>query len=503
MLRNQSTPCVFRSAPTPSSRNQDLQLSPSLVHRKTRRSYDVQDVAASMKELSSSRPSLDGGISPFGKPLRSDHLRLPPLPTRNIRTLTADNDDITLSRSPAGGSRQSSRTPASSSHGLRVGWSVPASRQSPEECNSHGLDFATLPISAPAAVQRDKKHRRSHRRDGRSSSSHSTPALRDGEESVSPFKKKTQAPTEASTPSVVSSRGLSTPCASAPTTVNGAADRPCFSALPIEGCFGWTCGASIGSGSHGCVFKALEKQTGRIFAVKKALVDETCETDRTFREKLQNELNICKELRHPHIVACLGYEANAMGLNIFLEYVSGGSMSALLSEFGALDSSMLRQATKGLLEGLNYLHTRSPPVMHRDIKGANVLVDLNFCVKLSDFGCSKRSDLTKSFTTIGSIPWMAPEVILQEDGHGRKADIWSLGCVIIEMATAEKPWGKGKFDNVMFALRHISMTNETPPIPEVLDETGRDIVYLCTQRNAEMRPSAAELLNHHFFLGLL
>jgi mitogen-activated protein kinase kinase kinase len=61
--------------------------------------------------------------------------------------------------------------------------------------------------------------------------------------------------------------------------------------------------------------------------------------------------------------------------------------------------------------------------VHRDIKGANVLVDLNFCVRLADFGCSKRDDMTASYTTVGSIPWMAPEVIQREGGHGRKADI--------------------------------------------------------------------------------
>ncbi|CAE7571119.1 mkkA, partial [Symbiodinium sp. CCMP2456] len=130
----------------------------------------------------------------------------------------------------------------------------------------------------------------------------------------------------------------------------------------------------------------------------------------------------------------------------------------------------------GVLAGLDYLHTRNPPVVHRDIKGANILVDLNFNVKLSDFGCSKREDLTKSFTTIGSIPWMAPEVISQQQGHGRKADIWSMGCAVLEMATAEKPWGNDAFDNVMYALRHISMTDAIPPIPDTLGEAGEAFV---------------------------
>merc|ERR1719188_1507119 len=116
-----------------------------------------------------------------------------------------------------------------------------------------------------------------------------------------------------------------------------------------------------------------------------------------------------------------------------------------------------------MLKGLDYLHTRRPPVVHRDIKCANILVDLNFSVKLADFGCSRQQDVTTSFTTIGSIPWMAPEVIQQHDGYGRKADIWSLGCTVIEMFTAEKPWGNAFFDNIMYAMSHIGLSEALPP----------------------------------------
>ncbi|CAK9044319.1 unnamed protein product [Durusdinium trenchii] len=235
-------------------------------------------------------------------------------------------------------------------------------------------------------------------------------------------------------------------------------------AIPI-GSFGWVRGSSIGQGAHACVFKALERSTGRIFAVKQSPWGG--EADEKFRERLEEELRICKDLRHPNIVACLGFECSRDSFYIYLEYVPGGSMSTLLKEFGPLEGRLLKQCSEGVLEGLNYLHTRDPPVVHRDIKGANILVDLSFNVKLSDFGCSKKEDLTKSFTTIGSIPWMAPEVILQRDGYGRKADVWSFGCAVLEMATAEKPWGKDAFENVMYALKHISMTDAIPPIPEM------------------------------------
>jgi len=398
-------------------------------------------------ELRSTRrcvPSLDGGASPFGdlSLARQTSMRLPPLTSKDL--------------------------PAPPLQGR---WFAPASRES--ELLGASLDLPPAPASAPA-----EGHRKSSRR-----SSGSSKSSRRRQKELMPLAENRL------------EGGASTRCSSASeTSLPLSPSRP---DAPISGSFGWTRGSSIGAGAHACVFKALEKQTGRIFAVKQSPLGE--ETDDKFRERLEEELRICKDLRHPNIVACLGFECTNDTFYIYLEYVPGGSMSKLLKEFGPLDGLLLRQCSEGVLAGLDYLHTRNPPVVHRDIKGANILVDLNFNVKLSDFGCSKREDLTKSFTTIGSIPWMAPEVISQQQGHGRKADIWSMGCAVLEMATAEKPWGNDAFDNVMYALRHISMTDAIPPIPDTLGEAGEAFVRLCVQRDPNLRPSAATLRHHSWF----
>lgn len=265
-------------------------------------------------------------------------------------------------------------------------------------------------------------------------------------------------------------------------------------------CFGqnWIRGKTLGSGSFGTVYKALDRETMQLCAVKESILEED---SLKCKDRLDSELTICQNLRHANIVRYLGHEYSNGHLRIYLEYCAGGSMAAVLSEFGPLSPIALRKATQGTLEGLNYLHTRSPPVLHRDIKGANVLMDLHFNVKLADFGCSKCSSDTKSFSTVGTIPWMAPEVIDQKDGSGRKADIWSFGCLVIEMATAEKPWGNNAFGNIMFALNQIANSGLTPPVPADASGSCQELIRNCTRRDPAQRPSTTELLAHEYLRG--
>merc|ERR1711862_103511 len=99
----------------------------------------------------------------------------------------------------------------------------------------------------------------------------------------------------------------------------------------------------------------------------------------------------------------------------------------------------------------------------------------------------------------GSIPWMAPEVIMNT-GYGLEADVWSLGCVVIEMATASTPWGR--FDNPFVAMRTIGMTDKQPPVPKFLSDAAQRFVLDCVQRAKQSRPSAAEALRHPFLRKL-
>jgi hypothetical protein len=263
----------------------------------------------------------------------------------------------------------------------------------------------------------------------------------------------------------------------------------------VHGRFAWVKGDILGQGSLGSVFKALDQKTGEIFAVKEVRIDQKDDHDVKFKNALENEITICQDLRHPCIVSYLGHDHLDNCLYIYLEFMAGGSIAQVLSQFGPLDESLIGSYARCLLEGLEYLHTRDPPVLHRDIKGANILVGLDCKVKLSDFGCSKRTSDTLSKSMRGSIPWMAPEVI-NHSGYGRMADIWSFGCVLVEMGTGKHPWGH--FDNPIAAMRRIGMSEDTPTLPDGVSLICKDFISGCLRRDKTQRPNASDLLRHAF-----
>ena len=269
--------------------------------------------------------------------------------------------------------------------------------------------------------------------------------------------------------------------------------------------FSWTKGKLIGAGAFGRVFQGLHNHTGEFIAVKQVgLTKDEALKGRIAEhiKALEAEVCVLKHLRNENIVQYLGTERTEECLNIFLEYVPGGSIASLLDKFGPLQETVIRIYTKQILRGLEYLHQKK--IMHRDIKGANILVDKRGTVKLADFGASKRIE---DLATIGSgsksirgTPyWMAPEVIKQT-GHGRPADIWSLGCVVIEMATGKPPWSN--CHTQVAAMFHIASTKDPPPLPDCLSAEARDFLVLCFNRVPKERPNASRLLKHPWMANI-
>ncbi|XP_008940642.1 PREDICTED: mitogen-activated protein kinase kinase kinase 19, partial [Merops nubicus] len=266
----------------------------------------------------------------------------------------------------------------------------------------------------------------------------------------------------------------------------------------------WTRGEVLGKGAYGTVYCGLTSH-GQLIAVKQVVLDTSDQltTEKEYR-KFHEEVDLLKTLKHINIVTYLGTCLEDNILSIFMEFVPGGSISSIINRFGPLPEIVLCKYTKQILQGVAYLHDNC--VVHRDIKGNNVMLMPNGVVKLIDFGCARRlawvslsgtqSEMLKSVH--GTPYWMAPEVI-NESGYGRKSDIWSIGCTMFEMATGKPPLASMDRVAAMFYIgAHRGLM---PSLPDRFSGAAADFVRACFTRDQHERPSALQLLDHPFVKG--
>lgn len=190
-------------------------------------------------------------------------------------------------------------------------------------------------------------------------------------------------------------------------------------------------------------------------------------------------------------------------LYVYMEYVPGGSIESLIEKFGAFPEDLTKVYARQILCGLKYLHDAN--IMHRDIKGANVLVSNDGQVKVSDFGASKEiEELTQGDegmrgTLTGTPLWMAPEVVL-EKGYGKASDVFSFGATVMEMLTGKPP--NAHLKNFAALVRH--WDREQPvAIPSTLSPVAVDFLERCLRIDPAARPTVDELLEHPFVSDVL
>ncbi|KAM0911535.1 hypothetical protein ACQ4PT_013444 [Festuca glaucescens] len=253
----------------------------------------------------------------------------------------------------------------------------------------------------------------------------------------------------------------------------------------------WTRGPTIGRGSSATVSLVVDRLTGELLAVKSVGANRAAE--------LKREQSILSGLSSPHVVRCLDSEVSASedgggGCDMLMEYAPGGSLAdEIRRRGGRCDEALIRSRARDILRGLAHAHAAG--VAHCDVKGRNVLIGADGRAMLADFGCARRTGSIAGDRLIGTPAFMAPEAARGE-AQGPAADVWALGCTVIEMATGAAPWQR--FGSPVAMLHHVAFSGEAPELPAWLSDQGNDFLGRCLLQDAGERWRAEQLLEHEF-----
>ncbi|CAK58413.1 unnamed protein product (macronuclear) [Paramecium tetraurelia] len=260
-------------------------------------------------------------------------------------------------------------------------------------------------------------------------------------------------------------------------------------------------GELIGTGAFSEVYQALDNKTGKILAIKTVKLQGG--KDQIFRtiNALKAEIKLLKKLQHKNIIKYYFTEISPdhSYVDIALEYIAQGSLRKVINKV-RLDETNVRIYARQILEGIQYLHENK--VIHRDIKAANILVDSDGTIKLSDFGTSKVLEseenlIIQNKSLKGTPYWMAPEVC-QLKAASFESDIWSFGGVVIEMIGGLPPYAdKYGADIDAYELMKKIAQEEKPNYPQqasMLAKSFLDSIFVA----APLRPTASKLLQHPY-----
>ncbi|GJM89635.1 hypothetical protein PR202_ga05843 [Eleusine coracana subsp. coracana] len=259
---------------------------------------------------------------------------------------------------------------------------------------------------------------------------------------------------------------------------------------------------TLGRGASGAVVSLYAAGADELVAVKSARGSSSGAA-----AQLRREWEIMSSLRSPHVLPCLGFRAAASAAEeehecqLILEFAPGGSLAdAAARSGGRLEEPAARAFAADVARGLAYLHD-GESIVHGDVKARNVVVGGDGRAMLADFGCARAVGSEKGHRPIigGTPAFMAPEVARGEE-QGPEADVWALGCTVIEMVTGRPPWSQ-VVDDVVAAVRMIGYTDAVPEAPAWLSPEGKDFLGKCLCRDAGERWTAARLLEHPFLVS--
>ncbi|KAM0397858.1 hypothetical protein ACHAQC_003522 [Fusarium culmorum] len=256
------------------------------------------------------------------------------------------------------------------------------------------------------------------------------------------------------------------------------------SALQDPGLKDYRLGECLGKGAFGSVYKAFNWGNGEAVAVKQIKLADLPKSE-------------LRMIEHDNIVKYIGFVKSDDCLNIILEYCENGSLHSICKSYGKFPENLVGVYMTQVLQGLQYLHEQG--VIHRDIKGANILTTKDGTVKLADFGVSTSTlagGQDKEAQVVGTPYWMAPEII-QLSGASSASDIWSVGCTVIELLQGKPPYHNLAAMPALFAI----VNDDHPPLPEGISAAARDFLMQCFQKDPNLRVSARKLLRHAWITG--
>ncbi|XP_028764088.1 mitogen-activated protein kinase kinase kinase 17 [Neltuma alba] len=264
----------------------------------------------------------------------------------------------------------------------------------------------------------------------------------------------------------------------------------------------WDRGASLGTGTFASVHLAIPRVISAQFSSPAAVKS----ADVFASSSLRNEQDVFHRLGPcPQIVRCFGhdstFENGVQYYNLFLEYAAGGSLADQLKICGGrLPESDVRRYTRSIVRGLRHIHASG--FVHCDIKLPNILLFANGDVKIADFGLAKksgpeqRSEETK-YELRGTPACMSPESV-NDNEYESPADIWALGCAVVEMVTGKPAWDFKDGSNIFSLLMRIGGGEELPEIPNDLSDDGKDFLRRCLVKDPRKRWTAEKLSEHPF-----
>eukprot|EP00735_Rhodelphis_limneticus_P011123 TRINITY_DN4181_c0_g1::TRINITY_DN4181_c0_g1_i1::g.2095::m.2095 TRINITY_DN4181_c0_g1::TRINITY_DN4181_c0_g1_i1::g.2095 ORF type:complete len:1422 (-),score=286.12,sp/Q9FPR3/EDR1_ARATH/43.97/4e-63,Pkinase_Tyr/PF07714.12/7.9e-55,Pkinase/PF00069.20/2.1e-50,zf-RING_2/PF13639.1/1.9e-07,zf-RING_2/PF13639.1/9.6e+03,zf-rbx1/PF12678.2/8.5e-05,zf-rbx1/PF12678.2/1.1e+04,CLASP_N/PF12348.3/0.0028,SWIM/PF04434.12/0.0071,SWIM/PF04434.12/4.6e+03,zf-Apc11/PF12861.2/0.0075,APH/PF01636.18/0.019,Kinase-like/PF14531.1 len=266
--------------------------------------------------------------------------------------------------------------------------------------------------------------------------------------------------------------------------------------------------ARIGTGAYGAVMRA--KWNGTVIAVKQlnttAPLDENAgehtlreqqQLDRQARHEFLHEVKSLACLRHPNLILFMGFSLSSTGLNIVTEFMARGSLYRILRKQERskvpLDAKLRDKVAMGVARGMNYLHTRTPSVVHRDLKSPNILVSETWEVKVADFGLCRILNPQVSLREHGlngTPGWMPPEM-LRSESHTCSVDVFSYGVVLWELLSLQVPWDRV---DPLAIVSAVGYQGKRLPLSESMDARYRTLIQDCWHPLPTDRPSFAQII---------